>query len=103
METDITCDKFLVSNTTISSKTGLDYSCHTLQNRPTVQSIPEKCELPPGDFLTISSSFSMSQGSLPKDDCTKKKMPIKASNISFELARAKSILQQLSSISGDNL
>ncbi|KAM7364483.1 radial spoke head protein 4a isoform 1-T2 [Cochliomyia hominivorax] len=57
----------------------------------------------PDLYITSSSSSSMSTDLMSQDYLTNKEPKIKAPNIAYELALAKSIMQQYSTISGDNL
>ncbi|XP_023309499.2 radial spoke head protein 4 homolog A [Lucilia cuprina] len=106
IDNNLSCDDFLLPNTSSSLQTGIDYPC-TKEARetkpPSVKKAPGKCEPPPEQYKISSSSSSMSSGLMSQDYRTTKEHPMKTPNIAYELAVAKSIMQQYSSISGDNL
>lgn len=110
MDLDITCGDFLLSNTSSNIQNGLDYACDKYigefpakKQAPHSQNASPKCEPPPGIIRTSSSLSSMSSGLMSPDGRETKVPLIKAPDIPYELAVAKSIMQQYSTISGDNL
>ncbi|XP_065371230.1 radial spoke head protein 4 homolog A [Calliphora vicina] len=105
----LSCDDFLLANTSSSIQTGVDYPCAKFLKesqakvKSPLQNAPVKCEPPPEHYMFSSSSSSMSSGLMSHDVRSTKEPLIKAPNIDYEVAVAKSIMQQYSNISGDNL
>lgn len=103
MDLDVTlgCEDFLLPKTSSSFLNGEKNSCAKIpQESPT--KLPT-CQSVPPELYTTSSSSSMSTALLSQDCRLTKETFTKAPNISYEVALAKSIMQEYSTISGDNL
>lgn len=95
LDLKLSCDDLKPTDTSSSLKHGLDYPIPTV-NPPCVE---QKC---PSVILSSSSSTLCSD--VFDKECRIPKVPQPdAPNLGYELALAKSMLQQFSTISGDNL
>ncbi|XP_061395610.1 radial spoke head protein 4 homolog A-like [Musca vetustissima] len=110
LDTNFSCTDFIPSDTSSSVKIGGDYPYQRAQpaSAESEENISKRNEsvgqCPSGLLTSTSSSSSVISSALFNQDCRKQKLPRPAApNIGYELSLAKSIMQQYSSISGDNL
>uniref|UniRef100_A0A1I8NR69 Radial spokehead-like protein n=1 Tax=Stomoxys calcitrans TaxID=35570 RepID=A0A1I8NR69_STOCA len=109
INSNFSCDDFVPTDSSSSSTIGLNIPCSQRQTPQTQEKqaksstngSTDKC---PSMILSSSTSSSSLSFELFNKECHQPKLaqPM-APNIGYELAMAKSIMQQYSSISGDNL
>lgn len=108
LDTDFSCDGFIPTDTTSSLQIGMAYepcprsqpfAVHS-QSKSPIHSSEEKCA---SGILSSSSSSTVTSALFAQNGRMQKLPPPRAPNIDYELSVAQSIMQQYSSISGDNL
>ena len=100
-DSKLSCDAFTIDTST-SSKSGVDFHCpERRKEKPPAEDTSPVCSQMVSSTSTTSSSISV--GFFNQACAQHRGLPGAIPNIGYELAFAKSVMQQYSSLSGDNL